>query len=182
MADLQNVFPAGTEFSANGVPIRLLENLHFELIGVGSYDIAAERCGIGHLHECDWSHEEQVETDKGIQIVNVQYGPQGNRLETLGAFHAFNHPSVSADSPNAFTLGVPSTAAAPAPVSAPIPTEGQIEQSAAIEDSFNGFDDEASEIEASPEPASSPIVEGENEVVVEPEPAKEEKPKKTKGK
>lgn len=75
-AELEGVFPAGTEFQANGVAVRLDEKTKFTLIGINNYDVAAERCGIGRL-EVDWTHKE---TDEDGRTLTVRYGPQGDRL------------------------------------------------------------------------------------------------------
>ena len=85
MAELKGVLPAGTEVTINGFQVRFDENLHFTALGVNGYDQAAEQAALGGF-PADWTHEETVEREIDGETVEVtvlvQYGPQGNRIET----------------------------------------------------------------------------------------------------
>lgn len=86
MSELKGVLPRGTEVTINGFKVRFNENLHFTALGVSNYDQAAEQSAIGQF-PADWTHEETVEREiegETVEVtVLVQYGPQGNRIETV---------------------------------------------------------------------------------------------------
>lgn len=98
MSELKGVLPRGTEVTINGFKVRFNENLHFTALGVSNYDQAAEQSAIGQF-PADWSHEEKVEREiegETVEVtVLVQYGPQGNRIETVVCQNPVEEGSVA---------------------------------------------------------------------------------------
>ena len=85
MSELKGTLPKGTEVTINGFQVRFDEDLHFTALGVNGYDQAAEQAALGGF-PADWTHEETIEREIDGETVAitvlVQYGPQGNRIET----------------------------------------------------------------------------------------------------
>lgn len=81
MSEFKGTLPEGAELTVNGMRVRLGEKADFTALGVTSYDQAAERSALGGF-PADWAHYETEETEDGPRTLLVQYGPQGNRIET----------------------------------------------------------------------------------------------------
>lgn len=64
-----------TEVTINGVRISLDADIKGRLVGVHTYDQAAEVCSIGGL-ACDFSHDEDID---GVAY-HVTYGPNAERI------------------------------------------------------------------------------------------------------
>lgn len=78
---------AGTTVEVNGLTIVLNTKLIGELVGVQTYDQAAEKCVIAGL-VCNFDHEEDTPDGK----INVTYDVQGARHEEV----AIEHPKAKA--------------------------------------------------------------------------------------
>lgn len=78
MCDISQTLKQGTEITIGNVEFRLEEDVCISVLNVTDIDHAAQQCAIAGM-PMDWTHYET--TEDGRKIL-VQYGPQGDRIET----------------------------------------------------------------------------------------------------